>query len=302
MTPFFRTFSTAIILLAAISFVGAASPASTLAMDGCGTTDCKKCHTLTVAEATKILDKFKPAGIDNIIGVYDSPVRGMWVVDVRRGKDSLPVYIDFGKKHVVSGAVIAVDNLEDLTMTRVRQLNAGQAQAPQSEEPPQAKVLTAAELAELVSPGDIMMGNPKASKTIAVFTDPDCPYCQKLHVEMRKVVVSNPEIRFRFKLVSVHGERTAQKVRDILCSKDPKSIDDAFEGKEIPKRAAECDGKGFDEATALARKFGLGSTPTLVLPDGQVWVGSLPAEEIVQKATGRGAKTEPAAKAAEPKK
>lgn len=302
MTPLFRTFSAAIILLSATIFLGSALPTSALAMDGCGTTDCKKCHTLTVGEATKILDKFKPAGIDNILRVSEAPVRGMWVVDVQRGKDSLPVYIDFGKKHVISGAVIAIDNLEDLTMTRVRQLNAGQAQALPQEEPPKSKVLTAAELAELVSPGDIMMGNPKASKTIAVFTDPDCPYCQKLHAEMRKVVVSNPDIRFRFKLVSVHGERTAQKVRDILCSKDPKSIDDAFEGKEIPKRAAECDGKGFDEATALAKKFGLGSTPTLVFPDGQVWVGSLAAEDIVQKATGQGAKAESSVKAAEPKK
>ena len=69
---------------------------------GCGG-ECMDCHTLTKAEAGKLLktEKFKAKVID----IRMSPVKGLWEVELSRGDKRFKVYMDFSKKYLVEGAV-----------------------------------------------------------------------------------------------------------------------------------------------------------------------------------------------------
>ena len=46
--------------------------------EGCGTADCRSCHTLNREQAAGILGGM----VDNVLTVEESPVHGLWVVDI----------------------------------------------------------------------------------------------------------------------------------------------------------------------------------------------------------------------------
>src|SRR3989338_5854599 len=86
---------------------------------------------------------------------------------------------------------------------------------------------------------------------VIVFTDPDCPYCKKFHTEMKEIIKKNKDIVFYIKLfplVNVHPE-AYEKSKAILCKNSLKLLDDAIEGKKLPK--ADCDTKAVDENLKL---------------------------------------------------
>jgi protein-disulfide isomerase len=53
----------------------------------------------------------------------------------------------------------------------------------------------------------------------------------------------------------------------------------AYAGKEIPR--LECDPKEIDANIKLAGALGITGTPSLVLPNGRVHTGTLPAEQLI---------------------
>jgi thiol:disulfide interchange protein DsbC len=69
------------------------------------------------------------------------------------------------------------------------------------------------------------------------------------------------------------------KSKSILCNRSLKMLDEAFAQKEIPR--LECDTKEIDANVKLAEALGITGTPTLVLPDGRIRTGMMPARQLV---------------------
>ena len=71
-----------------------------------------------------------------------------------------------------------------------------------------------------------------------------------------------------------------EKTKAIMCEKSMTMLEDAFDGKPIPK--ATCDTKIIDENIKLAEKLGINGTPALIFPDGTLNPGPRDAASIIQ--------------------
>jgi len=64
-----------------------------------------------------------------------------------------------------------------------------------------------------------IMGNVDAKKTIFVFTVPTCPYCHRVHEELKRVVADRDDVRVVVKGFSIHGVRSDAAVRAMIAAK-----------------------------------------------------------------------------------
>ncbi len=115
------------------------------------------------------------------------------------------------------------------------------------------------------------------SRTFAVFSDPDCPYCKKLEGELARL--DNVTIYlFLYPLESLHPEAKTTAMR-IWCAPDKAVAWNAFmlTGKKPPLTA--CKNPIHDNVT-LGASLGIAGTPTLIAEDGRAWPGFASAEQI----------------------
>ena len=228
-----------IFLSVLISASFSASPSFSFEGAGCGQ-DCASCHSLAREEAGKMLK------ID-VSSIANAPAKGLWEVDGFQNGKKVKVYIDYGKKYaILINAFIPIENIG---------------------KPPELRKI---DLNIIPLTDALVIGNPSAKKKVIVFTDPDCPYCRKLHGEIKELLKDNTDIVFYIKLfplINIHPE-SYEKSRSILCKKSLKLLDDAIEGKSLPK--AECNTKAVDENIKLAERLSINGTPTIILPDGSL--------------------------------
>lgn len=121
------------------------------------------------------------------------------------------------------------------------------------------------------------------SRKIAVFSDPDCPYCKQLENNIANL--NNVTIyMFMFPLESLHPQAKAKAI-GVWCSADrAKAWDGLMRRNEVV--TGQCD-HPIDRNVALAEKLGINGTPTIILSDGSILPGapSLAKLEQLLKAT-----------------
>jgi thiol:disulfide interchange protein DsbC len=228
--------------------------------DGCGVGECRDCHSLTREEAGKILGGM----VDNVLNVEQSPVRGLWVVDIAKGGRKLPVYVDYSKNFVLGGQLIRIGTKEDLTGARMAKLN-------------EVKV----DVSGIPLEDALVVGNPAAKKRVVVFSDPDCGYCAKLHGELKTVIEKNPEVAFYVKLYSRNGNpASTEKARSVICAKSLALLDEAYARKPLPP--ASCKTDAPEETLRLAGRMNIRGTPAMILPDGRLVPGYRDANALLQ--------------------
>lgn len=250
----------AAILLAAGILLSAALPAQAFRKEPGPPKDCRECHAMTPEEAGKILK----GGVDNVVAVLPGPIPGIWEIDVRKEGRTYPLYLDYSGKYLFNGQVIRMNDGENLTGTRYTDLNR-------------------VDLSSIPLEDAIVFGDPGAGKKVVVFDDPDCPWCRKLHEEIKQVVARSRDVAFFVRVYSRNGDpQSIGKARSILCGK-PRSahlLEDAFAGKKLPP--ATCDTRAVEETAALARKLGIQGTPAMILPDGRLINGYLQADALLK--------------------
>lgn len=237
------------------------APAGAFGADGgCGAGKCIECHSLDEKEAAGLLKGL----VEKIHKVEFSQVPGLWKVDVEgKGKGQRGVvYIDFSKSYTISGRII---RLADWT-----EVVEGVSAEPRRVNP-----------ADIPLADTILLGSEEAARKVVVFTDPQCPYCKKLHGELEKVVAENPDIAFYMKLFPLASHPESYGIsKAVICDKSLSLLEESFAGKKIP--APTCETDAVDKNVELARKLGITSTPTLVLPDGRILPGFKPAEKLLE--------------------
>jgi thiol:disulfide interchange protein DsbC len=223
--------------------------------DGCGSGNCLDCHSLNREEAAVLLK----GKVDDVLNVKLSEVPGLWALEtVYQGK-TFPLYLDFSKKYIISGNVIRLQDGANMT--------------PQ---PPVNKVdVTAIPLEDA-----IILGDRKAPNKIIVFDDPECQFCQKLHPEMEKIVLTRKDIAFYIKMFPLQNHPNAyQKAKTIICTGSAKLLAESLAGKSLPPPVCETD--QIEQNRKLGERLHIDSTPTLVFPDGRVLPGYKPAKAIL---------------------
>jgi thiol:disulfide interchange protein DsbC len=153
---------------------------------------------------------------------------------------------------------------------------------------PQPKQVTSIDPATIPLADSIVIGNPKGSKHLYVFTDPDCPYCRKMHAELRQLEKIAPDVAIHIMLYPLPMHPGAyDKARVIFARKSRKLLDDGFEGKELPKPEGNEGKEGVDKIMAFANSQGISGTPTLVMPNGKLVVGGMEAQALKQMLDGK---------------
>lgn len=132
---------------------------------------------------------------------------------------------------------------------------------------------------------DMVIFSPKGATkaVIDVFTDVDCPYCQKLHQEVPELNRMGVEVRYLAYPRAGIGSKSYDKMVSAWCSPDPNTAITRLKAHQsVPE--AHCKNPVAAEYE-LGRRVGVTGTPSIVLEDGRMLPGYLPAKELA-KAVG----------------
>jgi thiol:disulfide interchange protein DsbC len=220
--------------------------------EGCAG-NCIDCHKMEKKEAEDIIKKIAPNG--QVTEIKLAPAKGLWQVEVDAGEKKGTLYIDFSKKYLIAGQIVPIDSI--------------------GKPAPERKV----DFSQIPLKDAVVLGPKNAKKRVAVFTDPDCPYCRKLHEEMKLVLAKRKDVAFHIFLFPLEMHKDAyKKVQAILCEKSLSLLDDAFSGKPLPE--PKCGSEAVEKNKALAKSLNFNGTPTLVREDGLVMSGTRPADVL----------------------
>lgn len=119
-------------------------------------TECAKCHQLSKKEAATIFKNLNP-GIETL-DVQLAPVRGLWQVPVKFNGKILILYLDFSKKHIISGSVIDAKTKQDITSAEAQRLSLK---------------YNKVDVSKIPLKDALVMGDKNAKYRVIVFDDPD---------------------------------------------------------------------------------------------------------------------------------
>jgi len=170
------------------------------------------------------------------------------------------VYVDESANYLITGHLYDTRTQEDLTAKRSDEvLRVDFASLP-------------LQLAFKVVRGD-------GSRPIAIFEDPNCPYCKRLERDIRTL---NNTTMYVF-LYPILSDDSVSKSTQVWCSKDPANAWARLmlDGQQ-PEKAAEGCKTPIDDVLALGHSLAVTGTPTLVFADGSRAPGMIPLDRIEQ--------------------
>ncbi len=184
-----------------------------------------------------------------------TPIKGMYEIQVG---DSF-VYTDENARYFFVGNLVDFKNKENLTAKREQERN---------------KI----DISKLPLEQAIKNIKGDGSRILYVFSDPDCPYCQKL--EQALTTVDNVTIyTFLYPLKNLHpnAELVASQ---IWCSNNRyEAWEDYMVNRTPSTTSPNCDNP-IQKNIQLGRSLNISGTPTLFLKDGQRVMGGRDANEI----------------------
>ena len=180
------------------------------------------------------------------------------VYEVTMGKNS--AYTDATGRYFVFGHLYDMKTQRDLTAERMEK---------------QQRI----DFSQLPLGDAIKTVRGKGERMLAVFSDPDCPYCKRLEAELDKLDNVTLYI-FPYPLEGLHPEAVDKAVA-VWCAPDRASAwaDLMKTGKVPAKRDCE---NPIQRNIQLAQRLGINGTPTMVSADGRMLPGAAPGDRIEQ--------------------
>ncbi|MDG5498259.1 DsbC family protein [Marinobacter sp. BGYM27] len=121
-------------------------------------------------------------------------------------------------------------------------------------------------------------GDVKAQ--IYVFTDIDCPYCRKLHEDVPRLNELGVQVNYLGYPRSGPGTPSFKKYIAVWCSDDRQgAMDNAKQGVQVPAKSCE---NPIADQFALGGRLGVTGTPAIILDDGHMVRGYVPADDLAK--------------------
>ena len=117
----------------------------------------------------------------------------------------------------------------------------------------------------------------KGTRTLAIFSDPDCPYCRRLEAELRGLDDITIHT-FLMPLASLHPAARGKAV-SVWCATDRIATWQALMLRDALPPQADCP-HPVDRNVALGEQLGINGTPTLIAGDGRVLAGAASRDHI----------------------
>lgn len=120
--------------------------------------------------------------------------------------------------------------------------------------------------------------NEKA--VVDVFTDIDCPYCRKLHDEVPQLNEYGITVNYYAFPRSGPGTPSFTKYVSVWCADDQQAAMDAAKGgRSVPQASCE---NPVEAQYRLGGEVGVTGTPAIVLEDGNMVRGYVPAQRLAE--------------------
>ena len=115
--------------------------------------------------------------------------------------------------------------------------------------------------------------------SITVFTDINCGYCRKLHNEVAQLNQLGISVKYLAFPRGGLNSKTYQDMASIWCAEDSaQAMNNAKRGgKVIPEMCTNTVAQQYE----LGRRLGVTGTPAIVLENGQMQPGYVPAEQLL---------------------
>ena len=208
----------------------------------------------------------------NIESITKTPYLGLYEMLV----DGEVFYTDSDFTYLIVGSIIETKTRTNLTDARQREIEDKKLKAiafPFDQLP--------LELAIKRVKGD-------GSRKVAIFSDPDCPFCRKLEKEIEKVTDVTMYI-FLFPIEQLHP-KAPEVSRAIWCAPDRLKAWDEYMLKGAAPKSAKCDNP-VDKIVTFGQSKKINGTPTIFFADGKRVPGAIPLErfeEYLKKAGSAG--------------
>ena len=184
--------------------------------------------------------------------VTKTPYLGLY--EVRMENEIL--YTDEKMNYLISGNIIDGKSMQNLTEKRLRELT-----AVKWENLPLDTALKT------------VRGNGK--RTLAVFSDPNCPYCKRFEKDLAKV----DDVTVYTFLYPILSQDSQEKSKAVWCSADKsKAWSELMLNGTLPA-TARCDTR-IEKNLEFGRKHRVTGTPTLIFANGERVPGAIPSEQI----------------------
>jgi len=195
-----------------------------------------------------------------IEAIDDSPVAGLYEVRLRGGNT---LYSDAEGQYLIVGDLYqnADDGMVNLTEQAANQRRKA--------------------LIDAVPEDQRVIYKPagKVKARLTVFTDPTCPYCQKLHAEMAQLNDMGIEVDYlAFPRMGPNSD-AARQLAEVWCADNrSEAMSATFRGDSV-NASASCDAP-IASQYQLGVELGIQGTPAIIFPDGKMVPGYLPAERL----------------------
>jgi|TARA_R100001440_G_scaffold5359_4_gene11471 thiol:disulfide interchange protein DsbC len=115
---------------------------------------------------------------------------------------------------------------------------------------------------------------------VTIFTDTTCGYCQRLHQNMSSYHAEGITIKYLAFPRGGMSSKGARQLETVWCADDKKAAIAAFKDEESFSGSSNCSNP-VAEHYQLGKSFGVTGTPAIILPDGRMVPGALPASRLV---------------------
>lgn len=196
-------------------------------------------------------------GSNAVEAVSPGPMPGIWEVLVRTRDGKQVVYTDATGSYLIQGSIYDVRNGRDLTEERMRKL-------------------TAIKFESLPLDQAVKVKRGDGRRTLVMFSDPYCPYCQKFEQALQQI----DDITVYVFMYPVIRPQAADHSRAVWCSPDRAKawLELALDHKR-PAASPDCDNP-VEKNLQLGRALRVNSTPTLILANGERVSGGMSAKAL----------------------
>lgn len=205
-----------------------------------------------VATVSKNIKKQHPQlKLDNI---QATEMKGIYSASM----DGQVVYLNDDAQHILAGSMIRLKDQHNLTKDLLIQQNS-------------------VDWKKLPLQDAIKSVRGTGKRQIAIFSDPNCPYCKQLEAELKKL----DNITIYTFILPLKAQSVAPS-KQVYCEKNPAlAWENLITKAQLPTSQTSC-ANPVERNMALAQRLGVNGTPAIIFSNGFKVMGAYPAAQIEQ--------------------
>jgi thiol:disulfide interchange protein DsbC len=220
---------------------------------------------IVFADVGMIVNKLKPyfpeiktenISTSELDGYYEVVLTNPWI-DV--------MYISMDGKYVIQGAVTDLELMTNISTNRINSIKRAILESISDED----KIIFKAENEQYV---------------VHIFTDVDCPYCAKLHADMKELNALGITVKYLASPLEQLHPNAQSAMEKIWCAEDRALAIHNYKtsrGRDLPD-SPECVNP-VAEQLAISKQLGVNGTPSIFFENGTNLPGYLPPNDVLNR-------------------